>query len=244
MNRLLHPIYKNKIDFVLENLDKSPKVILDAGCGDGTHLRVLRKNKKFEVWGVDVEKLADLPNVLCCSIEKMPFKDKKFDAVVCVDVLEHVDSPKKAIKELNRVLKKGGQLILTVPNYDFPATYDPINAFLRLFGTHIPIGLWAWGHKRLFKKEQIEKLISSNGFKIKKYETRSFWFLALFVNYIPYLTVYVIKPVANLFGKGKDTVRTGRKSKIIKIYSKINDYDKKHMSSGNPINHCFLAKKK
>lgn len=61
------------------------------------------------------------------DIHDLPFKDEEFDVVLCVEVLEHVLDPRKAIAEMKRVLKKGGTLILTTrfvyPIHDAPNDY-------------------------------------------------------------------------------------------------------------------------
>ena len=50
------------------------------------------------------------------SILDIPFDKNTFDYVICTEVIEHTVNPKQAVKELSRVLKPGGILILTVPN--------------------------------------------------------------------------------------------------------------------------------
>ena len=46
----------------------------------------------------------------------LPFRNEAFDTVVCYEVIEHVDSPRKVLKEIARVLKKGGRAIISTPN--------------------------------------------------------------------------------------------------------------------------------
>jgi len=49
------------------------------------------------------------------DVNKLKFGDSVFDAVMCIEVLEYLDDPEKAIKEIHRVLKKNGSLILSIP---------------------------------------------------------------------------------------------------------------------------------
>ncbi|MBK8163341.1 MAG: class I SAM-dependent methyltransferase [Gammaproteobacteria bacterium] len=49
------------------------------------------------------------------DIEMMTFDDSSFDAVICLEVLEHVANPFQAVHEIKRVLINGGKLLLTVP---------------------------------------------------------------------------------------------------------------------------------
>lgn len=50
----------------------------------------------------------------CASLDELPYEDGRFEAVFSVSVLEHLDRPEKAVREMVRVLKPGGQLILTL----------------------------------------------------------------------------------------------------------------------------------
>lgn len=50
-----------------------------------------------------------------CNLQALPFRDECFDAVLCTEVLEHVPDPVRVLCELNRVLKPGGQVFVTVP---------------------------------------------------------------------------------------------------------------------------------
>jgi ubiquinone/menaquinone biosynthesis C-methylase UbiE len=103
-----------------------PTSILDVGAGEGFTLEMFRKNKigrKLE--GIeymdDALKLAKKmhPQVIIKKgdIYKLPYKANSFDIVICTEVLEHLEAPEKALKELKRVAKK--YLILSVPNEPF-----------------------------------------------------------------------------------------------------------------------------
>src|SRR3989344_4672699 len=94
---------------------KRNNLILDAGCGTGL---LIKKLSTFgEVWGIDTSsealKLAKKNNITKikkASVEKIPFKDNYFDAIVSIDVLYHreVKSDIAALIEFKRVLKPGG----------------------------------------------------------------------------------------------------------------------------------------
>ncbi len=100
-----------------------PKTILDVGCGEGFVLNSLRKHDiGKDLIGIDYSKTAiSIGKKLHPSLDlregtiyKLPFKDNSFDLVLCLEVLEHLDDPKAALKELTRVSKK--YTILSVPN--------------------------------------------------------------------------------------------------------------------------------
>jgi SAM-dependent methyltransferase len=73
-------------------------------------------------------------NCICSDIQTAPFKDTSFDLITILDVLEHVDSEKKTIENIWRILRSEGVLILSVPHrgsFDF---LDPDNlVFIRLY---------------------------------------------------------------------------------------------------------------
>lgn len=60
------------------------------------------------------------------NLENLSFEDESFDIFITQDVMEHVNNPNKAFKEINRVLKKGGIHIFTTPIYPFTDTKERI----------------------------------------------------------------------------------------------------------------------
>jgi len=100
-----------------------PTSVLDAGCGEGftlSHFEEKNIGKNLE--GVDFlstaikigKKLHPKLALKQGDIYKLPYKDSQFDLVLCTEVLEHLENPEKALKELKRVTKK--YIILSVPN--------------------------------------------------------------------------------------------------------------------------------
>ncbi|MDO8623137.1 MAG: class I SAM-dependent methyltransferase [archaeon] len=90
-----------------------PSKILDAGAGEG-EFKELCEGKGYEYFGIDIEKRSNF--VQKADICNIPFESETFDAILCVDVLEHVLDDAKAVKELKRVLKTDGYLLVHVPN--------------------------------------------------------------------------------------------------------------------------------
>lgn len=131
--------------------------ILDAGCGNGN--LIVHLAKLGQVIGIDASKEAvDFCQkehslyVQQASIQKMPFSDNEFDFIICVDTIEHIEDELSAMKELHRVLKSGGFLIVTVP------------AFMCLWGGHDE----KQGHFRRYIKPYFCNLAKQAGFKIKR----------------------------------------------------------------------------
>jgi 2-polyprenyl-3-methyl-5-hydroxy-6-metoxy-1,4-benzoquinol methylase len=101
-----------RYNFASKNLEGK---ILDIGCGAGYNL----KNKNW--YGIDVDKnavkLAKITGkAKYGSIFKIPFKNETFDGICCLEVVEHVKDKKKAIKEIFRVLKYNGKVIVSTLN--------------------------------------------------------------------------------------------------------------------------------
>lgn len=100
--------------------------VLDIGSADGVFSKViLDKSKAEQVIGIDVLKSSvDWANkhwktrkmkFLVGNAHKLPFKSEIFEAVFLLEILEHVFDPIKVLKEVERVLKKGGYAIFLVP---------------------------------------------------------------------------------------------------------------------------------
>lgn len=96
--------------------------LLDVGCFSGTLLSVAAETG-WEPWGVEINKTTATYardelgfEVKICDLAEAKFPDEFFDAVTMTDVAEHVIDPKSTFREMFRVTKRGGVLLLTVPN--------------------------------------------------------------------------------------------------------------------------------
>lgn len=97
--------------------------VLDAGCGEGFVTGLIHERfPEFEITGLEYTREAldvaeqRYPDVCFKQgdIYKLPYEDGYFDIVICTEVLEHLENPRKALSELNRTSKHF--LLLTVPN--------------------------------------------------------------------------------------------------------------------------------
>jgi ubiquinone/menaquinone biosynthesis C-methylase UbiE len=89
-----------------------------------------------------------------------------FDAVLSVDVIEHVQDCRKAVREMSRVCRPGGHVIVTAPSLRFPPLYDPVNWLLNKFGRHAGIGAWAYGHFRLIDEDEARAWFAEESFRV------------------------------------------------------------------------------
>lgn len=101
----------------------APQKILDVGCGEGFVIRhLLVQNEKLIMEGIDrdedslkiASKLNPQANFKVGSIYNLPFEENSFDLVICLEVLEHLDAPSKALVELKRVTNK--YCLISVPH--------------------------------------------------------------------------------------------------------------------------------
>lgn len=98
--------------------DKNNKKVLDIPSGAGAFTyRLLRKG--IEIHSADIENImqVDNPHFMNADMNQaLPYKDSFFDAIVCIDGIEHIERPFDFIRECYRVLKNGGVLIVSTPN--------------------------------------------------------------------------------------------------------------------------------
>lgn len=111
--------FKKYIDFL--SLGEDP--ILDIGCGIGQVVNFITV-KERKAYGVDVSPLfireakkKGKGKFFLYDGKKLPFPDNFFGAVGCCTVLEHTENPEFFIKEMVRVVKPGGKLVLACPNF-------------------------------------------------------------------------------------------------------------------------------
>lgn len=87
--------------------------VLNAGCGDRDISQYLVANGAESVDNCDIK--SSLPGVMICALENIPKPEGTYHSILCNAVLEHVKDPDNVIKELKRLLKPGGHLVICVP---------------------------------------------------------------------------------------------------------------------------------
>ena len=127
--------------------------ILDVGCGTGGNFPFLASYGSVEGCDYSEEairfcRLRGGPPVRVASIYELPYKDESFDLVTCLDVIEHLRFDLPAFRELGRVLKAGGHLLVTLPIG--PHLYSDFDCLA--------------GHLRRYTLDEVRTLLREGGF--------------------------------------------------------------------------------
>ena len=140
---------------------KKPKEakVLDFGCGSGLFVTELEEHG-YQAYGLDISEeavkfgiLQGRKNLDVIDAHKINFPDNTFDAIFGMAVLEHLEDESWALKEIERVLKPGGAVILMVPAYMF------------LWGVQDEV---AHHYRRYTKRSLLKKLKESTSLKEEK----------------------------------------------------------------------------
>ena len=136
--------------------DRRPR-ILDVGCGTGANLLMLSEYGDAE--GVDISEDAlafcrerGLEKVRLGAAEKLPYADGTFDLVTALDVVEHMDDDLAGLREMRRVLRPGGRVLLFVPTFMF------------LWGVQDDVS----NHRRRYRLPDLRHVLEKAGFEIER----------------------------------------------------------------------------
>jgi 2-polyprenyl-3-methyl-5-hydroxy-6-metoxy-1,4-benzoquinol methylase len=163
--------------------------VLHVGCGEGDHdAAIKRRCQALVACDLNAEDIAHA-RALHGDAPGLEFRvedatalgeaDGSFDAVICMEVIEHVGEPRRLLTEIARVLRPGGRAILTCPSVRFPVTYDPLNFALAAVGTHLPIGAYAFGHDWLVDEVALVGWLGEAGLAIERRTPLTGWLAAM-----------------------------------------------------------------
>jgi SAM-dependent methyltransferase len=166
------------IERVVNSFCKKPTAVLEIGCGTGETLDFLKKIlPESSIYGIDHSQVAvafskkvDGVSVVLADAAKLPFDNSSFDLVLILDVLEHIADDSLVIREINRVLTKGGKLVITCP------------ASGLIWSRHDT----RQGHVRRYSPERICSLCDTAGLKVE------------FVNYYNFFLFFPIAVIRTL----------------------------------------------
>jgi ubiquinone/menaquinone biosynthesis C-methylase UbiE len=162
--------------------------LLDVGCGTGANMKAFGEN--FECVGIDMSSTAlgfcrarGLESLVQASIERSGMAGDTFDVVTALDMLEHVEDDMAALRELWRVSRPGGFLLITVPAFGF------------LWSEHDE----ALQHRRRYTTAELESKLIASGFHLVRI---SYFLASLFV------PILMFRIVQNLTKRGIEPYAT------------------------------------
>jgi len=172
--------------------------IVDIGCGTGRLMLDLQR--LGQVFGMDASQKAiefcrsrGITNLQLGDITRLPYEENEFDVVLCLDVLEHTEDDIQAIKEIKRIAKPGGLIIIFVPAFPFLWGVSDI------VSNHF---------RRYTAKEMISKIEKENLHIVED----------SYFNSILFLPIFITRKVVNLFKiplKSENNLNTGLVNKIL-----------------------------
>ena len=144
--------------------------VLDIGCHSGLFTNLVKnKTGATRIFGIDISGKAiekakqRIPDghFQVADGQKLPFKSSFFDAVFCLEVIEHVDYPQEVVSEIKRVLKEEGYGIMLVPT-------DNLLFRLIWFLWTLRYSVWRHAHVQSFTNNKLENLIRKSGLTVVK----------------------------------------------------------------------------
>jgi len=149
--------------------------VLDVGCGDARAYQASVMGVARELHGIDISAhavaRAQRKGVLARVhdlTENLPYGDETFDLVICFEVLEHLFDPKHAVREMRRILRPGGRLLVSVPNAGY--FRERLVALTRgevLAGVTDFSNPWKAPHIRFFTRGSLVGLLQATGLTVK-----------------------------------------------------------------------------
>lgn len=151
---------------VFSLLDDEDRRIIDLGCGEGVTLQKLVQRFPWrDITGIDLIE----ENLAICLEHGLPARrgdmydldlpDESADAILCLEVLEHLEQPHLAIAQIHRVLKPGGKLVLVFPN-------DRIFKLARLMTFKFREAFYDPGHVKQWSPKETKPFLEEEGFTV------------------------------------------------------------------------------
>jgi 2-polyprenyl-3-methyl-5-hydroxy-6-metoxy-1,4-benzoquinol methylase len=149
--------------------------VLDAGCGNGYFARELDE-RRFKVCGVDLEATGiQHARNLCPNVNfelGSVYEDlrglfgRRFDAVVSLEVIEHLYDPKTFVRRAHECLSPGGILVISTPYHGY--LKNLLIALAGRFDAHFS-PLWEGGHIKFWSYKTLSKLLTGEGFQLARF---------------------------------------------------------------------------
>ena len=208
VKNLLHRYGVNGVESDRSN-GSAPR-ILEIGCGSGALLQDLQHYGTAVGLDVAAPALANcrergLDCVSLADVAALPFADEQFNVVIAIDVLEHVEDDAAAIREINRVTKKGGKVILTVPAFQMLWSRRDVQCH----------------HHRRYLRDDFRTRVRKGGFKVLK---------STYINLPLFFPLFMMVKAGRLSSKQAPSIRMDYAlvpPPINRILSRVVEYEAK-----------------
>ena len=144
--------------------------VLEAGCGDGSIIFELLSHFDIKCVGIDFSEVAQKDTISRMSdynkvfqyylgdVHRLPYEDNSFDKIISLGVIEHFRDNLIIMKEMYRVLKPNGIVVLMTPNrYSFGRIDRLVKEVMKT---------WKFGYQTEYTTQQLTQLSEKSGFKI------------------------------------------------------------------------------
>lgn len=153
---------------------------LDIGCGSGSYTALLAERGCRPAIGIDLALRQPLERVPgntfgIASSDRLPFPSRQLDGVLLNEVLEHVANQDATLREVRRVLKPSGRLVLFSPNRWFP--FEGHGASIGRFEIEVPVPVLPWlparvSHRwmraRNYWPSELRRAVEGAGFRVEE----------------------------------------------------------------------------
>lgn len=171
-----YQMYAKKSQDFLEHNNLGFGLVLDVGCGEGYIFKDYHQQHKIVQIDASLTVLGSAVSfnskIVCANAMELPFKDKIFDLIFLIAILEHTSGPEKLVREVSRVAKGKTKVFIVIPN-------DISLSLGRLLLLKFPIR--NPGHLTFFTPGKLRRMIR-NEFNILEEYSMPFRFLNFFFN--------------------------------------------------------------
>jgi len=172
--KIVGRLFFRKIDDILKSFQAQNKFGIDLGCGESHLLSILSENKTvgaIVAYDISTENLRNAklryPEFVYVQGDAhfIAFRNRTFDYVIALEILEHVGSPENVLNEIHRIAKPDAKVVISVPNEPFFHLGNILRGkYIKRFGK-TPNHLSYW-NARQFKELLIKKFIINQSFYI------------------------------------------------------------------------------